>query len=113
MYGAAGVGWASTLEVRKGTRCSVELWSESSITRIDAQRRCDADGSCLGLMWFAANGGDGRTALDGWFQGCGVAVGTEQNSAWDTILKPPAVLRLSTCHHLGGSQAWAFKEIRD
>ena len=93
--------WQSA-KVHKNSRCSVELWSRNPILRIAAQAKCDSDPKCVGLHWLnnaGANrapayngllkfGSDGRSASEGWYQGCGGTIAAGSNHEWDVIVKP-------------------------
>eukprot|EP00930_Biecheleria_cincta_P017128 TRINITY_DN13705_c0_g1_i1.p1 TRINITY_DN13705_c0_g1~~TRINITY_DN13705_c0_g1_i1.p1 ORF type:complete len:847 (+),score=135.52 TRINITY_DN13705_c0_g1_i1:77-2617(+) len=75
--------------VLNNKRCPLELWTQHPITREEAVLRCRNDPRCQGLMWYNNDGGDGRTASQGWYQGCGGIVGSaSSNYDWDTILLP-------------------------
>jgi hypothetical protein len=78
--------------VQKNWRCSRELWQVDPITREAAVKRCSNDPSCKGLMWLNNRGGDGRTASQGWYQGCAGDVGSMSNNDWDTIVLPSTCL---------------------
>ena len=67
------------------------------MSRVAAEKRCDDNSTCKGLMWYNNgadgrngynNGSDGRTATAGWYQGCGGDAGSKKNTDWDTIVKP-------------------------
>eukprot|EP00418_Pyrodinium_bahamense_P005797 CAMPEP_0179019676 /NCGR_PEP_ID=MMETSP0796-20121207/4990_1 /TAXON_ID=73915 /ORGANISM="Pyrodinium bahamense, Strain pbaha01" /LENGTH=158 /DNA_ID=CAMNT_0020715469 /DNA_START=26 /DNA_END=498 /DNA_ORIENTATION=- len=74
----------STATVHANRRCSLELWTANGITRGEALTRCLGDNACKGLMWFNNDGGDGRTAQRGWYQGCGGTVGVIETNDWTT-----------------------------
>jgi len=84
----AACDW-SIASVTQNNRCLNVLW-DFRVQREEAQTKCQEDSSCLGLMWFNKDGGDGLTATQGWYQGCGGTAGTITNDDWDTILVPPA-----------------------
>mmetsp|Transcript_45672 Transcript_45672/g.105502 ORF Transcript_45672/g.105502 Transcript_45672/m.105502 type:complete len:526 (+) Transcript_45672:66-1643(+) len=86
--GATQEGDWRSARVYKRRRCSREL--DSFGTRMVAQRRCDADSNCKGLMFYRKDNirGDGREACDGWYQLCGGTVASITNSDWDVIEKP-------------------------
>ena len=69
-------------------RCSYQIWDNRAITRQDAEERCAKNTACLGLHWYNNDGGDGRTATTGWYQGCGGKAPGYSNSDWDIIVKP-------------------------
>eukprot|EP00316_Scyphosphaera_apsteinii_P021540 CAMPEP_0119298968 /NCGR_PEP_ID=MMETSP1333-20130426/1095_1 /TAXON_ID=418940 /ORGANISM="Scyphosphaera apsteinii, Strain RCC1455" /LENGTH=169 /DNA_ID=CAMNT_0007300227 /DNA_START=7 /DNA_END=512 /DNA_ORIENTATION=+ len=72
--------WALA-EVLHNKRCSQELWQVQGMDRLDAEARCDADDECKGLHFFNKNGGNGRSASSGWYQGCGGELATVNNAA--------------------------------
>jgi len=91
--GKAKCSW-STAEMLTNNRCTKELWSLKNISHTEAEQKCDSDSECKGLMWFAQNGGNGKTDSNGWYQGCGgivfsgIKVGKWNVHDWNTFLKP-------------------------
>lgn len=82
-----GCYWGSARRQYK-KMCDVQLWHQIGMNRNAAERRCQLDSNCLGLMLYA--GHDSRwkaTASTGWYQGCG-SYGRVTNNDWDTIVKP-------------------------
>jgi len=86
-YAKVTCKWAKAA-VLPNKRCSKELWNADSISRNDAVHKCQADANCIGLMWLNSNGGDGRAAANGRYQGCGGAAGVSSDSDWDVIMRP-------------------------
>lgn len=79
--------WLASMRITN-KRCQQVLWNGRHQTRIEAQEWCERDHNCIGLMWYNGGGGDGRTAVSGWYQGCGGFVNGHINYDWDTIVKP-------------------------
>lgn len=68
----ASMDWSST-DVVEGRRCAKVLAGigGKGVSRAQAQRHCEANIKCHGLMWHSGAGGDGRIAAKGYYQGCG------------------------------------------
>jgi len=87
--------WSTAMKY-PGKRCSVQLWEERGISRLEAQAKCEQDIECVGLMWYNADssstssGQDGRSVASGWYQGCGGTSAKSKSATWDTIELPPS-----------------------
>jgi len=77
----------TTATVHEGKVCETDLW-DSPMSRTAAQRKCDSDALCKGLMLYNKAGGDPRIVELGRYKGCGGTGSHAPDNHFDIIVNP-------------------------